>query len=367
VRHIAFVDMSNVLSEAKKQQVIALGRLGWPLRRIEQETGVRRETAGAYLKAAGIAVRPPGAWGRRPPAKPANENGVTTGSDATKPTPNINRNPNPENLSTKGKAKATSKPANEIEVTAGFGVESTSLEVENPKRILSASACEPFREAIELGLTRGRDATAIWQDLVAENGFEGGYQTVKRYVRKLRGNPPLQPRAVIVTGPGEESQVDYGTGAMVRDPQTRKYRRTRLFVMVLGCSRKAARFLTFRSSSRIWAELHEKAFRRLGGATRVVVLDNLREGVLVPDIYDPILNPLYRDVLAHYGAVALPCRIKDPDRKGKVESGVGHAQRALQGKRFESTRIACQPKITTHSMYVKNANRGGQPMLTPGP
>ena len=52
--------------------------------------------------------------------------------------------------------------------------------------------------------------------------------------------------------------MDYGTGAMVRDPQTRKYRRTRLFVMVLGCSRKGARFLTFRSSSRIWAELHEK-------------------------------------------------------------------------------------------------------------
>src|SRR5271169_6924909 len=65
--------MSNVLSEDKRQQVIALGRLGWPLRRIEQETGVRRETAGACLKAADIGVRPPGAWGRRPPAKPANE------------------------------------------------------------------------------------------------------------------------------------------------------------------------------------------------------------------------------------------------------------------------------------------------------
>jgi hypothetical protein len=65
--------MSNVLSEEKKQQVIALGRLGWTLRRIEQATGVRRETAGAYLKAAGIAVRPPGAWGRREPATPANE------------------------------------------------------------------------------------------------------------------------------------------------------------------------------------------------------------------------------------------------------------------------------------------------------
>jgi hypothetical protein len=126
--------MSNVLSEAKKQQVIALGRLGWPLRRIEQETGVRRETAGAYLKAAGIGVRPPGAWGRRPPAKPANENEVTTGSDATKPTHTINPNPNPnpENLSNKEKAKA--KPANANEVTTGFGVESTVLEVENPNR-----------------------------------------------------------------------------------------------------------------------------------------------------------------------------------------------------------------------------------------
>src|SRR6516164_9512821 len=108
--------MSNVLSEEKRQQVIALGRLGWPLRRIEQETGVRRETAGAYLKAAGIGVRPPGAWGRRPPAKPANE--VTTGSDAVTLSitvnPNPNPNPNPENPSTKEKVKATSKPANEV-------------------------------------------------------------------------------------------------------------------------------------------------------------------------------------------------------------------------------------------------------------
>ena len=123
--------------------------------------------------------------------------------------------------------------------------------------------------------------------------------------------------------------MDYGSGPMVREPQTRKYRRTRLFVLTLGYSRKAVRLLTFRSSTRIWAELHEKAFRRLGGAPRILVLDNLREGVLVPDIYDATLNPLYRDVLAHYGAVALPCRIQDPDRKGKVESAVGHAKKAL--------------------------------------
>ena len=122
---------------------------------------------------------------------------------------------------------------------------------------------------------------------------------------------------------------------MVRDPENHKYRRTRLFVITLGCSRTAVRLLTFRSSARIWAELHES--RRLGGATRIVVLDNLREGVLVPDIYDPALNPLYRDVLAHYGAVAMQCRIQNPDRKGKLEAGVGHAQKTpLKGLRFES-------------------------------
>jgi len=101
--------MSNVLSEEKKHQIIALGRLGWSLRRIEQETGVRRETAGAYLRAAGIGVRPSGAWGRRLPANPAKR--VTTGSGAANPAdtvnPNADPNPNPENLSTKGRAKAT--------------------------------------------------------------------------------------------------------------------------------------------------------------------------------------------------------------------------------------------------------------------
>ena len=74
--------MSNVLNEEKKKQVIALGQLGWALRRIEAATGVRRETAAGYLKAAGIPIRAPGGWGRRK-AKPANE--VTTGPEPSKP------------------------------------------------------------------------------------------------------------------------------------------------------------------------------------------------------------------------------------------------------------------------------------------
>ena len=299
------VDVSNVLNEEKRQQVIALGRLGWSLRRIERAAHIRRETISAYLSAAGIPVRSPGGWGRTPP-KPANE--VITDSLA--------------------------KPANEVITDFGAGLSAGGPQ---PSPSRSASASAPFRDAIELGLSRGRNAMAIWQDLVDNCGFTGSYQSVQRFVRKLQpGNSP-EACAVIETAPGEECQVDYGTGPMVRDPVTGKYRRTRLFVMTLGYSRKSVRLLVFRSSSQVWAELHEKAFRRFTGATRVVVLDNLREGVLTPDIYDPTLNPLYRDVLRHYGAVALPCRVADPDRKGKVESGVGHAQKTpLKGLRFES-------------------------------
>lgn len=289
--------MSNVLSEEKKQQVIALGRLGWSLRRIEAAVHIRRETISGYLRVAGIPVRSPGGWGRREPAKPANE--VITDPDV--------------------------------------GSVAVSAPQSRSDRNHSASACEAYNELIQLGLSRGRNAMAIWQDLVDSYGFAAGYQSVQRFVGKLRKSVALEAHAVIETAPGEEAQTDYGTGPMVRDPHTGKYRRTRLFVLTLGYSRKCVRLLVFRSTTRVWAELHEKAFRRLGGATRIVVLDNLREGVLAPDIYDPALNPLYRDLLQHYGVVALPCRVRDPDRKGKVESSVGHAKKTpLKGMRFES-------------------------------
>jgi transposase len=302
--------MGNVLDKTKQEQVIALGRLGWSLRRIEQATGVRRETAGGYLRSAGVALRAPGGWGRKPP-KPANE--VTTVSDV----------PNPDD---------NSKPANEV--TTGFSLPATPPETDRKR---TASASEMYRETILQELSRGRNAMGIWQDLVDRHGFSGGYQSVKRFVRTLHGTTSPEARVIIETRLGEECQVDYGTGPMVRDPDSGKYRRTRLFVLALGCSRKCVRLLVFRSSARVWAELHEKAFRRLGGSTRVVVLDNLRAGVLSADIYDPRLNPLYRDVLAHYGVTALPCKVRDPDRKGKVESGVSHAQKTpLKGKKFES-------------------------------
>src|SRR5438128_8299973 len=295
--------MANILSDTKKQQVIALGQLGWTLRRIEAATGVRRETASVYLKAAGLAVRPPGRWGH-----------------------------------------STANPAIEVSTDSGAGAAGVSGPLSSPARpgrAPAASACEPYRELIEAALSRGRDAVAIWRDLVDDHGFPAQYASVRRFVLTLRGARSAEAHPVIVTAPGEEGQVDYGDGPMVRHPVTRKYRRTRLFVFTLGYSRKSVRLLTVESSTRRWAELHEETFRRLGGAVQVAVLDNLKEGVLTPDVYDPALNPLYRGVLAHYGVVALPCRVGHADRKGKVESAVGHTQATpLKGLRFESLQEA---------------------------
>src|SRR5439155_6820753 len=76
--------MSNVLDDDKQQQILALGRLGWPLRRIEQALAVRRETASGYLKAAGILVRGRGRPGVAPP-KPAISGEVSTDPDPPKP------------------------------------------------------------------------------------------------------------------------------------------------------------------------------------------------------------------------------------------------------------------------------------------
>jgi hypothetical protein len=140
--------MSNVLTEQQQHDIRALGRLGWSLRQIERRTGVRRETISDYLKAAGIPVRPrggrPRAW---PPPNPATTPGVSSDS-----------------------------PAN----PATTGQVSTDLPGTPPTRAPSASACEIYREVITDALTHGRNAMAIWQDLVDDHGFAAKYASVCR-------------------------------------------------------------------------------------------------------------------------------------------------------------------------------------------
>ncbi|NQW03583.1 MAG: IS21 family transposase [Acidobacteria bacterium] len=197
------------------------------------------------------------------------------------------------------------------------------------------SACAEHHEWIAAQVGLGRNAVSIYQDLVETRGFEHAYNSVKRCVAKLRARDP-ERFDVLEFPPGEEAQVDFGRGApTLYRPGC--YRRPWLFVMTLKYSGKSFRITNWKADQETWARLHEQGFHTFGGCTRYVVLDNLKAGVLRPDIYEPELNPVYAALLAHYGVVADPCRIGDPNRKGTVESAIQHTQgTALKGKRFDS-------------------------------
>jgi transposase len=260
----------NALSMDQRNTIIGMLRLGWSRRRIERETGHRRETIAEIGRQAGLL-----------PAKPATEKKVATDSRR------------------------------------------------------SRSNCEPYRALIEAEVVKGCNATVIYQGLVEHHGYDGAYNAVKRFVAKLRPDEH-KVSCRFETPAGQESQVDYGEGAPTRHPRTGKYKRPRLFVMTLGMSRYMYPKAVWRSSKQIWCELHEEGFTYFGGATSIVRPDNLKEGVLDPDVYDPEINPLYTAVLTHYGSLAVPCRPYAPDLKGKVESSIGYVQGAIKGKRFES-------------------------------
>ena len=198
------------------------------------------------------------------------------------------------------------------------------------------SACEPHRTFIEAQLRLRRNYTAIYQDLVDQFGFTAAYSSVKRFAGTLVAREPEQFDR-LEFAPGEEVQVDYGEGAMTRVPGNDQYRRPRLFVMTLRYSRRCFRRVVWKSSQETWSRLHEEAWRYFGGCPSYVVLDNLKEGVIKPDLYEPELNPVYSAMLAHYGVVADPARVRDPNRKGTVENAIQHTQStALKGRRFES-------------------------------
>ncbi len=197
------------------------------------------------------------------------------------------------------------------------------------------SACEAHRQWIEQQVRLGRNAMSIYQDLVEQFSFNHKYNSVKRFVRKLKHKAPKQYDRLEFS-PGEEAQVDYGQGALTMGTSG-KYRRPRLFVMTLKYSRRSFRKVVWKSSQETWAKLHEEAFRYFGGCVQYVVLDNLKEGVIKPDIYEPELNPVYAAMLNHYGVVADPARVRDPNRKGTVENAVQHTQdTGLKGRRFDT-------------------------------
>jgi transposase len=303
----------NVLKPDKKSTIITLLNNGISQREISRKTSIDRKTVRKYANGSGLFLGNGDLDSKYPTEmEVATLRGVRPYGLEAGPDCIISQNPPPR--------------------PPGISV---SKEEKRAIPLHARSACEPHREWIEDQVRLGRNAVAIYQDLVERFGFTNKYNSVKRFVRGLRKEDPKQFDRLEYL-PGEEAQVDYGTGAKTLH-STGKYRKPRLFVMTLKYSRRSFRKVVWKSSKETWAKLHEEAFRYFGGCTQYVVLDNLKEGVIKPDIYEPELNAVYAAMLDHYGVVADPARVRDPNRKGTVENAIQHTQdTALKGRTFES-------------------------------
>jgi len=198
----------NVLKPQRKTDLESLLRAGYGYREIQRRIGIHRETAGKYAEILGIKG-----------SKPATAEGVATG----------------------------------FEPKTGQGALPWPPARAEPKKIPkeAASACAPHREWIEQQVKLGRNAQAIYQDLVERFAFTHKYNSVKRFVRALKHREP-ERYDVLEFLPGEEAQVDYGQGALTED-KPGKYKRPYLFVMTLKYSGKSFRKVVWKTSQEFWA------------------------------------------------------------------------------------------------------------------
>jgi transposase len=292
--------MSNLLKVAMIDTILSLRQRGWSQRRIARELGIDRETVARHLHQ------------HATQAKPAN---APTGSHD---------------------AEGTSKPANApLGSTSTVPSDATPPATAEHQAAGRLSDCEPWRATIQAKLDLGLSAQRIHQDLKAEHDFTGSYYSVRRFVRQIEATQEL-PFRRLECGPGEEAQVDFGSGAPLLLPEGTR-RRTHVFRIVLSHSRKGYSEAVTRQTTDNFIRCLENAFWHFGGAPQRLVLDNLRAAVSKADWYDPDLNPKVRSFGQHYGVVLLPTRPYTPRHKGKVERGVDYVQEnALKGRTFVS-------------------------------
>jgi len=205
------------------------------------------------------------------------------------------------------------------------------------------SSVEPYRAVVVDLRQRGLEMMAVFQRLRDEHGYTGAYSSVRRFVQVLE---PASPDATIriERQPGEEVQVDFGYAGLMFDAAG-QVRRAWAFVMTLAYSRHQYVEFVFDQSVETWLLCHQHAFEYFGGVPRKVVLDNLKAGIVQACFDEPQVQRAYRDCAEHYRFLIAPCRVREPQEKGKVESGVHYVARNFLAGREPAALSANNVKV----------------------
>lgn len=161
--------------------------------------------------------------------------------------------------------------------------------------------------------------------ILRRHNLEGiiSYTTFKRFAAENNiTKHPKESTCRIEVDPGQEVQVDYAKAGLIHDPQSGKRRTVYIFIGTLSHSRHKYVEYVFSQNQKSFAQSHIKMFRYFGGVPRTISLDNLKSGVIKPDLYDPKINRSYSEMADYYGCFIAPCRVRKPKDKGKVERDV---------------------------------------------
>jgi transposase len=196
------------------------------------------------------------------------------------------------------------------------------------KSVQRPSKLDPFKDTIvRMVESYPYSAIQIHQKL-REEGYQGGYTVVKKFVRKVR---PKREKAYLTLAfaPGECAQVDWGSFGSIRVGETT--RRLSFFVMVLCFSRMMYLEFTVSQTMEHFLACHVNAFHAFGGLVPGrIMIDNLKTGVLRHILGEtPIYNAKYLDFSQHYGFAISACGVAKGNEKGRVENGVGYVKKNL--------------------------------------
>ena len=165
-------------------------------------------------------------------------------------------------------------------------------------------------------------------------GVNLSYSAVKTYIKHLKGQRNICVR--FHTSPGEEAQVDFGYVGYLPDATGRK-RKAWVFNMRLSYSRLDYYEVVFDQTVETFIQCHQNAFEYFGGVPDYVKIDNLKAAVLKADLYEPVYQALYKQFADYYQFMIQPCRVREPQEKGKVESGIKYVKNNFfSGRQFHS-------------------------------